>query len=71
VLAAPVMAAAVAPELRGELDEIVALQVAEPARPASDAYEHLEEVSDASALEYLRQARRELLGPEIERAGAP
>jgi putative phosphoribosyl transferase len=71
LLAVPVLAAGVAPELRLDVDEIVALEVAEPAHPAGDAYEHLEEVTDESALEYLRQARRERIGDELEQAGAP
>jgi putative phosphoribosyl transferase len=71
VLAAPVLAAAVAAELRRDVDEVVALEVAEPAHAPSDAYEQLEDVTDASALEYLRQARRERIGPEMGRAGAP
>jgi hypothetical protein len=43
--------------------------VAEPAHAPSEAYRHLEEVTDESALEYLRQARRERIGPELGRAG--
>jgi putative phosphoribosyl transferase len=72
ILAVPALAAAVAPELRADVDEIVALVVAEPARPLGDAYERREEVSDEAALEYLRQARRELVGAglEHEHAGA-
>jgi putative phosphoribosyl transferase len=71
MLAVPVLSAAVAPELRADVDEIIALEVAEPAHPLAAAYERLEEIGDAAAIEYLRQARRERIGAGVAQAGAP
>lgn len=69
MLAVPVLSAAVEPELRGEFDAIVALEVSQPPRPLSDAYERLEEVTDEAALDYLRRARAEhVIGAETPAA---
>lgn len=71
VLAVPVLAAAVAPELRRELDDVVALEVGPPARPLGEAYAKLEEITDETALAYLRRARREWIGEEIDPVVTP
>jgi putative phosphoribosyl transferase len=69
LLAVPVLSAAVEPELKGDFDEIVVLEVTDPARPASEAYERLEDVSDETAIEYLRRARLEQVAERLEPAG--
>jgi putative phosphoribosyl transferase len=59
VLAVPAVAASAEPELRGEFDEVVALESSSPPKTPSGTYERLEEVSDGDALAYLRRARLE------------
>jgi putative phosphoribosyl transferase len=71
VLAVPVLAAAIEPELRGEFDEIAVLEVSRPPYPLSAAYLRFEEVSDEAALAYLHRARVEWLGEGGEPAAAP
>jgi putative phosphoribosyl transferase len=66
LLAVPVLAASVEPELQAEFDDIIALELSRPPRAASDAYERLEEVSDEAVLEYLRRARLEHVVERIE-----
>lgn len=68
VLAVPVLSAAVEEELRSEFDEIVVVEPRQPARPPSDAYERLEEITDEAILVYLRRARVERAIDEIEPA---
>jgi len=71
LLAVPVLAAAIEPELRGEFDGIAVLEVSRPPLPPSAAYQRLEEVSDEAALAYLHRARVEWLGEAGEPAPAP
>ncbi len=68
LLAVPVLAAAVEPELRGDFDEVVALEVSRPPQPLAEAFERFEEVTDDTALAYLRRARLERAFQEIEPA---
>ncbi len=68
LLAVPVIAAAIAPELRADFDEVVTLEVSSPPQPLSDAYEHLEEITDEVALMYLRRAWLERALEEMEPA---
>jgi putative phosphoribosyl transferase len=65
ILAVPVLAASVEPELRTEFDAIVVVEASQPARSPSAAYEHLEKVTDEVALAYLRRARIERALEEI------
>ena len=71
LLAVPVLAAAIEPELRGEFDGIAVLEVSRPPLPPSAAYQRLEEVSDEAALAYLHRARVKWLGEAGEPAPAP
>ena len=66
LLAVPVVAEGLEPELLGDFDEVIALETS-PHAPG-DAYERLEEVSDAAALALLRRARVERAIEEIEPA---
>ena len=69
ILAVPVLSAMVQPELQGELDEIVVLQVSQPPRPPNEAYHRLEEITDEDALGYLRRARLDRAAGEGAPAG--
>jgi predicted phosphoribosyltransferase len=60
VLAVPVVAAAGEAELQRAFDEIITLEQAPQSVVLSDWYEHIEEVTDDSALQYLHRARIEL-----------
>lgn len=71
VLAVPVLASAIEPELRGEFDEIAVLELSRPPLPLSAAYQRFEEVSDEAALAYLQRARREWAQGEGAPAAAP
>jgi putative phosphoribosyl transferase len=65
ILAVPVLAAAAEAELRDDFDGVVVLEASQGARPPSEAYERLEEVTDETALAYLRRARTERAVDEI------
>ncbi len=69
ILAVPVLSAAIEPELRSEFDEIAVLELTDPSHPASEAYERLEDITDETALEYLRRARLERVAERVEPAG--
>lgn len=69
LLAVPVLAAMAEPELWRDFDDVVALELTQPPRPASEAYERLEDIDDETAFEYLRRARFELLAERVEPAG--
>jgi putative phosphoribosyl transferase len=71
LLAIPAISAAIEPELRGEYDQVVALEAVTAPETPSTAYVRLEEVTDAAAVEYLRDARLERLGEEAAPAVAP
>lgn len=71
VLAVPLLAAAVEPELRADFDEVAALEVSRPVEPPSAAYGRFAEVTDEDALGYLRRARVEWLGEGGEQPAAP
>ncbi len=68
VLAVPIVPEALAPELRHEFDDVVAIELAAPGHAPSEPYERLEEISDEAALAYLRRARVERAIEEIEPA---
>jgi putative phosphoribosyl transferase len=68
VLAVPVMAAAVEPELRQDFDVVIALELPSGPRPLSSLYEQFEEITDASALAYLRRAVLPRLGMDTAHA---
>lgn len=70
VLAVPVLAAAVEPELRREFDDVVALEASHPPRPLGEAYDRLEEITDEAAMDYLRRARVERVIDEVGPAPA-
>lgn len=69
ILAVPVLAEAAEPELWREFDDVVALELTQPPRPASEAYERLEDIDDETAFEYLRRARFELMAERDVPAG--
>jgi putative phosphoribosyl transferase len=60
VLAAPVIASAVEPELRPDFDEVIALEVPARLGAIGDWYERFARVSDDDVLKYLRRAETEL-----------
>jgi len=60
VLAAPVIASAVEPELRPDFDEVIALEVPARLGAIGDWYEQFAKVSDDDVLKYLRRAETEL-----------
>lgn len=57
VLAAPVVAAVSEPELRGDFDEVVAVQLPDPFMAVGLWYERFEQVSDEEVLACLERAR--------------
>jgi len=59
ILAAPVVAASAEPHLKGEFDEVVALETPPQAHELSEFYQRFDEVSDDAVLEYLRRAEGE------------
>jgi putative phosphoribosyl transferase len=63
VLAVPLLAAAVEPELHDEFDEVVALELSH--RPAGDPYARSEDVTDEAALALLRRARLDRMAEEM------
>jgi predicted phosphoribosyltransferase len=65
LLAVPVVAQGLEPELLADFDEVIALEVSPHPR---DAYARLEELSDEAALACLRRARVERAIEEIEPA---
>lgn len=70
LFAVPALAAALGPELEGEFDGVIALDVSSPPRSPIDAYERLEDVTDEVAMECLRRARTEGLSEETAQAAA-
>lgn len=64
VFAVPVLAVAAEAELRGEFDEVVALEVGTPLQPLGQTYQLFEEITDEAAMDYLRRASTQRLAEE-------